>query len=637
MVHADNGQTGWMQVGEERAACLSMRTGAQRYRAKLVREVALVVGILPGLFSPAPVRSGTFELVGVHPDATNQPTATGRTLSALASFNGKVYAGFGNYTSNDGPIGIRAFNPDTGAFSARLLNSPTEAVYLFRELGGRLYAPDIDPIAGESTGGYAVGTSNGAAETWQHKSPVTTIHMYDVASHGGSLWMAGAQGNNATVWRSTDNGTNWSISLSVPRASTNASDYARFYGVAVYSNAIYVQGYDYYGKSHPSSWVCDGTNWSSGPRLTPSGGFMSNPNTVAGHLVYQSYECGIGASKMYRFNGVSAAYMDTNTFFDYKVVGDRLYGLIPEYVLIPGNAAPTLTDVVVKCTTDLTNWEITAYAPLTARSLAIVNKTLFVGAMSAQLWRYSDPVGPRPTVGIQATDPNASEEGPDTGMMVIRRQGDTNQSLTVEFAITGTASNGVDYSGLQDGHITFPPGSNECHVMVSPIPDDQAESPETVILTIQTNTSYVVDQPSSAEVCIQDLGTRTTTNGTPFTWLQRYGLDTNLYEKMDWTDTDHDGMFAWAEYCAGTDPTNAASVFRLAGTAPNTAGSIALRWPTVSNRFYSLSRSTRLLGGSDAFVGVPGASNLPASPPENVYTDTVDGVGPYFYRIDVRE
>jgi hypothetical protein len=167
---------------------------------------------------------GTFNVVGTHPDAINQSTATGKTLAALTAFNGKIYAGFGDYNSNTGPIGIRAFNPATNTFSSRLLNDQTEAVYQFRQINGKLYAPDIDPKAGESSGGYAVGTANGASETWQHKAPVTAVHMYDVAGYGGSLWMAGAQGNNAMVWRGDPNGTNWdwSVSLSVPPVRTFA-------------------------------------------------------------------------------------------------------------------------------------------------------------------------------------------------------------------------------------------------------------------------------------------------------------------------------------------------------------------------------------------------------------------------------
>ena len=96
-------------------------------------------------------------------------------------------------------------------------------------------------------------------------------------------------------------------------------------------------------------------------------------------------------------------------------------------------------------------------------------------------------------------------------------------------------------------------------------------------------------------------------------------------------------MPAWEEYIAGTDPTNPASCLRFTGAQGVTEQGLVIRWLSVSNRFYDLSRATNLLAGTNAFIILPGASDLPATPAENVYTDSVQGVGPYFYRIGVHE
>ena len=64
---------------------------------------------------------------------------------------------------------------------------------------------------------------------------------------------------------------------------------------------------------------------------------------------------------------------------------------------------------------------------------------------------------------------------------------------------------------------------------------------------------------------------------------------------------------------------------------------IVIRWPSISNRFYILRRATNLFAGSNDFIILPGASNLPGTPDENSYTDAVQGVGPYFYRISRHE
>ncbi|MBI4579455.1 MAG: PEP-CTERM sorting domain-containing protein, partial [Planctomycetes bacterium] len=78
-------------------------------------------------------------------------------------------------------------------------------------------------------------------------------------------------------------------------------------------------------------------------------------------------------------------------FYDYKIVGDRMYGLIPEFVLIPGSWVQ-LQGVVVKWTDNLVDWHTLATAPITSRSLAILGDQLFIGATNAQLYQYSDPV-----------------------------------------------------------------------------------------------------------------------------------------------------------------------------------------------------------------------------------------------------
>ncbi len=61
----------------------------------------------------------------------------------------------------------------------------------------------------------------------------------------------------------------------------------------------------------------------------------------------------------------------------------------------------------------------------------------------------------------------------------------------------------------------------------------------------------------------QTTGTATL-QGTPFLWLDNYSLVAGGdYAAAELTDTDKDGYMAWQEYVADTDPTNAASCFRI--------------------------------------------------------------------------
>jgi hypothetical protein len=57
---------------------------------------------------------------------------------------------------------------------------------------------------------------------------------------------------------------------------------------------------------------------------------------------------------------------------------------------------------------------------------------------------------------------------------------------------------------------------------------------------------------------------------------------------------------------------------------------VVLQWPSVADRLYAVDRATNLVAGFEYL-----ATNLPAQPPMNRYTDTVDAASAVFYRIRV--
>jgi len=121
----------------------------------------------------------------------------------------------------------------------------------------------------------------------------------------------------------------------------------------------------------------------------------------------------------------------------------------------------------------------------------------------------------------------------------------------------------------------------------------------------------------------------------PFhSWLASYGLPSN--GSVDYLDSDSDGMNNWQEYLAGTNPTNAGSVFKITSGRMISGTQFVLRWSCVSNRLYDVTRATNLATGAGAFTPPPGATNLVATPPENSWTDSVSHASPpSFYRIKV--
>lgn len=84
------------------------------------------------------------------------------------------------------------------------------------------------------------------------------------------------------------------------------------------------------------------------------------------------------------------------------------------------------------------------------------------------------------------------------------------------------------------------------------------------------------------------------TNATPVWWLNQYYPGTGNVDAAALSDSDGDGMTAWEEWGAGTDPTNAASLFKVMNVVWSN-GSPTLVWSSVSNRMYFVRYITNLL------------------------------------------
>jgi hypothetical protein len=130
-------------------------------------------------------------------------------------------------------------------------------------------------------------------------------------------------------------------------------------------------------------------------------------------------------------------------------------------------------------------------------------------------------VPPPAVVTVVATDPDASEIGPDTGTFTVSRTGGTNNELLVFYHTDGTAKPGTDYQALS-GHVTIPAGASSADILVTPIMDvdPTLESNETVRvqlvspyfategggLPIAWPPPYVLGSPSNAVVTIAESG-----------------------------------------------------------------------------------------------------------------------------------
>ncbi len=95
-------------------------------------------------------------------------------------------------------------------------------------------------------------------------------------------------------------------------------------------------------------------------------------------------------------------------------------------------------------------------------------------------------------------------------------------------------------------------------------------------------------------------------------------------------DPDGDGMNNLAEYIAGTNPTNAASVFKLLSPT-NSPGGTAVRWLSVAGKSYQVFSRTNLLTGSWGSNGPV----VTATGTNTQYLDAGGTNGVRFYRVQV--
>ena len=118
-------------------------------------------------------------------------------------------------------------------------------------------------------------------------------------------------------------------------------------------------------------------------------------------------------------------------------------------------------------------------------------------------------------------------------------------------------------------------------------------------------------------------------NGISDAWeLAEFGAVTT--NRTAATDTDHDGMSDYAEFIAGTDPTDAASRFYFTGETLQNGGLVQVNWTVVSNRLYQVSVSSNLLSWQTVSDWLQASNNATMS-----YTTTNAATGSRYYRVQV--
>ena len=222
---------------------------------------------------------------------------------------------------------------------------------------------------------------------WSQHDAFASLHVFDAAATQGSLWLCGSNGVNGTVWRSTDGGATWQLSLSVPPWSGQAGDFVRVYFCAAVRGELHVQPHSRFAPT-PASWVFSVGSWSQAPSLT-GGGPGYHGEVFNNELVFQSYLDGDLLTLSGNNHAVSPEPLE-----DYAVAGDRLYALTQDKVL---------------STPDLKTWKTIAHPPGSATSIAYADGSLYVGTDHATIalvdFLPTEPGTPPPDDGRRSIPP----------------------------------------------------------------------------------------------------------------------------------------------------------------------------------------------------------------------------------------
>lgn len=160
-----------------------------------------------------------------------------------------------------------------------------------------------------------------------------------------------------------------------------------------------------------------------------------------------------------------------------------------------------------------------------------------------------------PTVTLSASDSSASELNLDPGTFTVTRTGGTTTALTVSFAMSGTAINGVDYLQLTSS-VVIPVGASSANVTILPLADLLSEATETIVMTLSSSTGYQLGSQTSGTISLAN-ATASTQPVVTVTASDASASEVNLDQ----------GVFVVAR--TGSTASGLVVYYSLAGTATN--------------------------------------------------------------------
>jgi len=180
-------------------------------------------------------------------------------------------------------------------------------------------------------------------------------------------------------------------------------------------------------------------------------------------------------------------------------------------VIIYKNGQPVATgttgvpNIVTRnnCYLGLSNWTGDDHYAGEMDDVRIYNRVLNPAAIAALAGGGGlDDINPSlPVVSAVATVATTALKTTPPGVFTITRTGATTAALTVQYALSGTATNSVAYNTLP-GSVVIPAGTNSARVLVTPIDFSFQGLQQTVILTVVGSADYAIAVADSGTVTI---------------------------------------------------------------------------------------------------------------------------------------
>jgi CSLREA domain-containing protein len=229
----------------------------------------------------------------------------------------------------------------------------------------------------------------------------------------------------------------------------------------------------------------------NGDRSDLVGAFNGNNNNLIGSLTGASGTVGTGTDIVNPNPGLGP--LQNNG------------GLTLTHALLPGSPAINAgnNSLIPADTEDLDSDGNTSESlPYDQRGLTrIASGTVDIGAFETQAATLT------PTITVTASDSNAAEtlsgQPTNPGVYTFTRTGGTTNPLTVKYALSGTATNGVDYNNLGTS-IVIPVGQSNITLTLNPIDDNLVEGNKTAILTLASDSAYTIGNANNATITIAD-------------------------------------------------------------------------------------------------------------------------------------